>query len=128
MKETTRTIQVKAYTDDEGKLVCGKELEGPRCEYLWWHPAWHLYACNYQKKGHPGHDCPVWHGESKGEWQPIEKQDLKTAGYYWWLPKCFIDSDLPGRWSIISWHPKDGSAKEGVFVGPIEPPQENNHE
>ena len=23
MKETTRTIQVKAYTDDEGKPVCG---------------------------------------------------------------------------------------------------------
>jgi len=60
MKETTRTIQVNAYTDDDGKPVCGDCIAN-RSSADW---------CEYSELTglpRPGPSCPVWHGESKGD-------------------------------------------------------------
>ena len=65
MKEHDGWVKIKKYTDDDGKPVCGA------C------PLWgtHGFFCKGWTENEsdciPGHDCPVWHGESKGEWQPI---------------------------------------------------------
>lgn len=58
MKETTRTIQVKAYTDDEGNPVCGDcvflEFDGYDI---------HCVHDDAHQVHIPGPSCPVWHGE-----------------------------------------------------------------
>lgn len=61
MKETTRTIHVKAHTDGDGKPVCGA------C------PLWGTFGffCHGWTENEsdciPGPSCPVWYGESKGD-------------------------------------------------------------
>ena len=68
MKETTRTIQVKAYTDD-GKQICFKCAFAPRDSNRTYPALCHFGG----RENHPlciaapGPSCPVWHGESKGE-------------------------------------------------------------
>jgi len=83
MKETTRTIQIKAYTDDDGKPVCGPCKANSGQEWC--------RDCNLARLV-PGPTCPVWHGESKGEWQPMVHlltlmEALEIPHPEWWLTK-----------------------------------------
>jgi hypothetical protein len=43
-------------------------------------------------------------------------------GYWWWLPKCFLDEGkTDGRyWSVMLEGPQ--TDKVGLFVGPLVPP------
>ena len=58
MKETTRTIQIKAYTDN-GTPICGDCIilnDIGHCEFD---------GTPLDLNSTPGPLCPVWHGESK---------------------------------------------------------------
>lgn len=43
-------------------------------------------------------------------------------GYWWWLPKCFIDEGKTSReyWSVEYEGPD--TTKVGLFIGPLNPP------
>ena len=46
------------------------------------------------------------------------------AGYYWWLPQCFVNEGKvleKEYWSIIFVDDKS-TDKVGLFVGPLDPP------
>jgi hypothetical protein len=45
-------------------------------------------------------------------------------GYWWWLPRCFMDKgDNKASWSIIRYDERfDKEGKEGIFVGPLVAP------
>ena len=73
MKETTRTIQIKAYTDDEGNPVCGNSLNGSGACLLNDIGT----SCKFSIRGwgiYPSSSCPVWHGESNGEWRSVAEK------------------------------------------------------
>lgn len=46
------------------------------------------------------------------------------GGLYWWLPPRYVEDPMTeSNWSLVSWHPGwPHCRKEGVFVGPINPP------
>ena len=116
MKEIDGWIKIKKYTDDDGKPVCGE--------------CFIPYPCGFYKdvpitKGtvpnEPGPLCPVWHGESKGEWQPIAHllalmAALEIPHPEWWLAK-------PPEFLAECGRAITAQAK---LVNT--PPQENNHE
>lgn len=76
MKETEGWLRVKKYTD-EGKPTCwGDNLH--KCDLYW--RLGGVKGCGYIHNGSPDPTCPVWHGESKSEWQPIST--APTDGSY----------------------------------------------
>lgn len=60
MKTTTRTIEIQAYMDDDGKPVCGRCFQGPmdNCNKNNWN--------GIDTRWDPGPSCPVW-GEGSRE-------------------------------------------------------------
>lgn len=77
MKETDGWVKIKKYTDD-GRPVCwGNSLA--KCDLYW--RLGGVKGCGYIANGSPGPSCPVWHGESKSEWQEISSIP-ETYGLY----------------------------------------------
>lgn len=69
MKETDGWIKIKKYTDDDGKPVCWECCLAP----LDYKQRPHPLGCGFSTiEKTPGPLCPIWHAESKSEWQPIE--------------------------------------------------------
>jgi hypothetical protein len=57
VKEIIGTIQVKKYTDDDGKPVCGNCIVAANSEY----------RCVFDEKMEiPGPDCPIWKQDDTG--------------------------------------------------------------
>jgi hypothetical protein len=54
MKKIPKTIQIDAYTDDDGRPVCYKCVFGPmdNCMLNKW--------CAISTRWEPGPECPVW--------------------------------------------------------------------
>jgi hypothetical protein len=67
MKKIPKTIQVDAYTDDDGKPVCSF-----MCEKL----TWDGNKCKFSLYNNPGPDCPIWQKDNTG----AEDANLCT----WW--------------------------------------------
>lgn len=88
MKKIPKTIQIDAYTDDEGRPVCaGCLFDHNRPCWFSWRDRWEIYR--------PDADCPIWHKQDDtGATQVVVKKLVKCkhcGGTY--PPKPLIRSN-----------------------------------
>jgi len=65
----------------------------------------------------------------KPQWISVDgaESDIEVEGYYWWNPRS-SENRKEQNWQVVYCNPKntDMINRQGIFVGPLPPPPEDN--